>query len=423
MKKNLLLLLCVTFLVFACKSESVEEQEQEQSLAEIEAALEEEILVPESEVDATLVINDESEMAQPSNTMGTTFSIGMSSNSTMGTSGTLIKECKVIDADRDPWGAQEPTANFWWSKTADGSDYFDPSTYFSTTDSHSLKFLEYDNGTANIIGTTIYGTCLVTVNVWLKDKKSWADWSADGGGHKKEGTAGNASNSEDMHFYVIDHKRSTIKAEGGDCVQEGTFGVEQRPDPNDDNTPNYGVHIGPGGANYDSNVGAHGLAGWGWLIDKVTCERLWLIDFNFRLECEPVNECKECTGDVSKLRLKFDWCNSKRVKIFQKKEDTCYGIKIFDQTLEPYETFVVKGANHDGSFGKYIYIYIDGCYYTKIRTDCYLKIGPGYEKGVFKVKGGASTEGGKLCEYEKPDTKCYRHWVCYYYYKYCKYGY
>ncbi|MBC3759023.1 hypothetical protein H7U19_11440 [Hyunsoonleella sp. SJ7] len=413
MKKNLLLLLCVTFLVFACKSESVEEQEQEQAAAateEVEMITDEDGLTPDGEEDLTLIIDEESENFNRSENMGTTFSVGMSSNSSKSGTAKLLRECKVIDADRDPWGAQEPTANFWWSKTADGSDYFDPSTYFSTKDDHKLRFYEYDNGTANIKGTTVYGTCVVTVNVWLKNKKSWAEWSADGGGHKKEGTAGDASNSEDMHFYVIDHKKSTIIAEGGDCVQEGTFGVEQRPDPNDDNTPNYGVHIGPGGANYDSHVGAHGLAGWGWLIDKVTCERLWLIDFNFRLDCETVEECKPCKGDVDKLTLKFNWCKKKRVKVFQKLNNSCRGAKIFDGYLKPGEEFMIEGANHDGSFGKYVYFYINNCYYTKINTNCWTKIGPGYKRGVFKVVSGTSTQGGELCEYEPPKKKYWCWW-------------
>ena len=194
-------------------------------------------------------------------------------------------ECVIIDADRSPYGAQQPVSNFWWSETPAGDDYFVADTYFSQDANNTLVFREYDNGTANIVGSTVSGTCVVTVDVWLRDKKTWEEWQALGGAHKKEGTAGNASNSEDMHFYVIDDERSTISAEGGDCVQEGDFGLEQRPDPNDPNTPNFGAHIGIGGANFDSDLSAIGLSTWGWLTDLDTGERLWLIDFNFKIEC------------------------------------------------------------------------------------------------------------------------------------------
>ncbi len=133
-------------------------------------------------------------------------------------------------------------------------------------------------------------------------------------------------------------------------------------------------------------------------------------------------ECKDCDGKVTDLTLEFDWKYAKRVKVYQKKEDTYWGVKIFDKVLQPGEEFSLEGVNHDGSFGKYIYIYIGdySCYYyTKIRTDCNLKIGPGYEKGVFNVVEGRSSEGGELCEYVRPEyCWAYRHWSSYYYYKY-----
>lgn len=195
-------------------------------------------------------------------------------------------ECNIIDADRSPFGSRQPAANFWWSETPGATDFFNSDTYFSQDAYNTLVYREYEDGTANILGTTVSGTCVVTVDVWLKDRKSWAEWSALGGEHKKEGTAGDASNSEDMSFYVIDSVRSEISATGGDCVQTGVFGLEQRPDPNDPSTPNFGAHIGVGGANYDSDLNAVGLSTWGWLTDKTTGERLWLIDFNFTLECE-----------------------------------------------------------------------------------------------------------------------------------------
>ena len=189
----------------------------------------------------------------------------------------LIKECNVVNVDRcnDP---RQPNSNFWWPSSPNA--WFEG--YFSTTTNHNLTFSEYDNGTAHIFGSVIKGDCVVQVDAWLKDKKSWTDWSANGGSYKKEGCSGGVA--EDLSFYVIDAERSTITATGGDCLGEGTFGLEQRPDPFDPNTPNFGVHVGPGGANFDSNVGAPGLSGWGWITNEAG-ERLWVMDFNFRFEC------------------------------------------------------------------------------------------------------------------------------------------
>ncbi|WP_339709464.1 hypothetical protein [uncultured Kriegella sp.] len=196
----------------------------------------------------------------------------------------IIKECTVVDADRCPIGDRQPTANFWWPRIS--TDHDEPSAFYSSVDGHQLTFAEYDDGTANIKGTTSNGTCVVEVDVWLIDRKSWTEWSALGGEHKKQGCAGLASNSEDMHFYVIDSERSSITASGTECTAVGTFGIEQRPDPFDASTPNLGAHVGPGGANFDSEIGAYGISTWGWVLDPETKERLYVMDFNFKTECK-----------------------------------------------------------------------------------------------------------------------------------------
>ncbi|WP_296383096.1 hypothetical protein [Winogradskyella sp.] len=402
MKQLTKLCLFAMLVIFAsCENETSEEDSQ--TLQQREILLEDEIIVSDGEEDAELVFTAGSE------DMNDSMAIGMANTYTSGAAVTQVYN--VIDADRDPFGSQQPNANFWWSETAEGDDYFDATTYFGAADGENLVFTEYANGTANLTGTTISGTCTVAVNVWFKNKKTWDEWSAIGGEHKKEGTAGNASNSEDMNFYVIDHTKSVISAAGGDCVQEGTFGVTQRPDPNDSNTPNYGSHIGPGGANYDSNTGALGMSSWGWLIDPVTCDPLWLMDFNFVLE--PVaDECSDCEGKVTDLILNWDWHNDYRVRVYQRYENTCYATKIFDQVVGAGEDFSLTGSNANGTFGKYVYIYVGNCYYTKIKTNCWLNIGPGYTKGVLEVVSGHSSQGGELCEYVQPDNHCYRHWSC-----------
>lgn len=221
-----------------------------------------------------------------------------------------IRECVVVDSDKCPFEDRWPVANFWWPEN-DTDKYFIPRAYFSTDDQNSLTFTEYDNGTANIKGSTVMGSCVVQVDVWLKGKKNWEEWSAIGGEHKKEGCAGNESDSTLMDYYVINSKRSRIWAVGGDCLEEGKFGVKQRPDPYDSSTPHYGAHVGPGGANYDSEIGAEGLSTWGWLTDCNTGERKWIFDFNFKLECKDVEyKCKRrrCKGRKYWHKGKYKKC-------------------------------------------------------------------------------------------------------------------
>ncbi|WP_142785982.1 DUF7467 domain-containing protein [Changchengzhania lutea] len=291
------------------------------------------------------------------------------------------RECIVIDADRSPYGARQQPANFWWSKNG-GTDYFDRSTYFSSDADNNLVFTEYENGTANISGTTVNGGCVVTVDVWLKDEKSWDEWSTTEingipGAHKKEGTAGDASNSEDMRFYVIDSQRSIISAEG-DCVATGTFAVEQRPDPYTDGM-NYGAHIGPGGANYDSNIGAIGLSTWGYLTE---------------INESTTTNCNDCDGKLNALTLQYNGGAAATIKVVQKKD----GLVAFEGTVQPGDEFSFTGQDDKGTLGTEITVYVNGVENTRMHTSCSdPKVVPGYVGGDFLVTAGSSRNGGALC--------------------------
>lgn len=193
--------------------------------------------------------------------------------------------CKVIDADRCPNQETQTIANLWWPESPD--DFNSPSTYFSSDDENGLTFAQYNDGTARIQGSTAMGSCVVEVDVWLKDRRSWDEWQAMGGEFKREGCAGNEADETQMNFYVIDSERSTFKATGGDCLGEGMFTLEQRPDPLDSGIPNFGAHVGPGGALLDSNIGAPGLSTWAYIVNS-DMERMWIMDFNFRLDCPAI---------------------------------------------------------------------------------------------------------------------------------------
>ncbi|SFD07019.1 hypothetical protein [Algibacter pectinivorans] len=122
--------------------------------------------------------------------------------------------------------------------------------------------------------------------------------------------------------------------------------------------------------------------------------------------------CSDCEGEVTQLELEFDWHRAKKVDIVQRYEGTRYGKRVYcNRSVQPGEVINISGTNRDGTFGKYIYIYINNCYYTKIRTNCDTKIGPGYYRGVFNVVSGKSSKGGELCEFvESTHYKCVRYW-------------
>ncbi|MGB7394293.1 MAG: hypothetical protein WA913_07870, partial [Pricia sp.] len=191
------------------------------------------------------------------------------------------KVYNVFDADRCPFPDQQPMANLWWPENEE--DFYTPEAYFSSNEDHKMVFTEYDDGTANLKGSTAMGTCTVEVDVWFKDRTSWADWQAAGGEFKREGCAGDEANEEEMNFYVIDSEKSTFIATGGDCLGEGEFTLEQRPDPADPDSPNFGAHVGPGGANFDSHIGELGMSTWGYIVNSEG-ERMWIMDFNFLLD-------------------------------------------------------------------------------------------------------------------------------------------
>lgn len=119
------------------------------------------------------------------------------------------------------------------------------------------------------------------------------------------------------------------------------------------------------------------------------------------------DECSDCVGDVNQITFKWDWHNDYRVRLYQRYENTCYAVKIFDDVVGLNDEMAVSGVNHDGTFGDWIYVYVGNCYYTKFKTNCYLNIGPGYKRGVVEVVSGTSTYGGELCEYEPPTYWCW----------------
>jgi hypothetical protein len=117
--------------------------------------------------------------------------------------------------------------------------------------------------------------------------------------------------------------------------------------------------------------------------------------------------CDDCVGKVTDLTLQWNWHNDHRVRVFQRFQNTRWATKVFDSTVGLNDEISVTGANRNGTFGKWLYIFVGNCYYTKIKTNCDLNIGPGYKRGVLEVVNGQSSQGGELCEYITPADHCW----------------
>ena len=187
--------------------------------------------------------------------------------------------CLITDADRCPFEDRQPASNMWWPENE--TDYFNPTTFFESSKYCRMIFATFSNGTALIRGITTMteGNCKVYVNVWLKDKQTYDEFSANGGEYKLEpGCASQEANPEELLYYEIDSDYSWLYAWGNDCIGQGCFGLEQRGE-------NLRGQLGANGAAFDSNIGALGFSNWGWITDRHTGERLWVMDFDFRLRC------------------------------------------------------------------------------------------------------------------------------------------
>ncbi|TBN06476.1 hypothetical protein EYD45_00925 [Hyunsoonleella flava] len=433
MKKNLLLLLGAAVMFFSCQNESTEAEEQAQTRTEAEIAAEEEILSSEIEIagidegDDAIQMNAESEILAQRETknQGLTFSTASKSTSA---------EC---EADIEGFAASLPETVSVFTKLPECIEGGGSFAALDIDDGY-LAGLDIPAWCADLEGQLTGGTFSYDVYSSYEDVSGLEqspgvplfenpndfdriNWLLN------QNIIGTESKSEEGGIYTFGHLQwaiwEIIEGTGNNCTDDCDFlscdPIDQW-DNDKDNNERLGLEL----------VAAAEASGEGFvpqcgqkiavILASTTSQSLIIT----KEVPEKEKECDDCEGDVDKLTMEFDWHYAKRVRIYQKYENTCWGKKVFDKVLQPGEEFTIEGVNHDGSFGKYIYIYIGDCYYTKIKTNCYLNIGPGYEKGVFNVISGTSTHGGELCEYVKPEpTKCYRHWTCYYYYKYCIYGY
>lgn len=187
----------------------------------------------------------------------------------------IIKECAIVNADR----CESPGyafSSFWWPKEGESG----PQGLFSVNEDYKMTYVEFDDNTINIQGKTELNGCIVTIDLWLKDKKNLEEWTDTGGLFKDEILSFSCSDviAELLNYYIVDDTRSTMIASG--CNErDGNYTISHRP-----SNQRYAFQVGPGGALFDSG-NDFGVSGWAWAINNNSQEE-HIIDFNFITECE-----------------------------------------------------------------------------------------------------------------------------------------
>ena len=115
-------------------------------------------------------------------------------------------------------------------------------------------------------------------------------------------------------------------------------------------------------------------------------------------------ECGECDGKINELVLLYNGNQNATVKVETKKNGENGSKIVFNQNLQPNETFSFVGNDKKGTLGTQITIYVNGFENTKIHTSCSIPVGPGFVSGDFEVISGSSRNGGYLCPIASSDT-------------------
>jgi hypothetical protein len=122
--------------------------------------------------------------------------------------------------------------------------------------------------------------------------------------------------------------------------------------------------------------------------------------------------CGPCDGKITELTLKYiGTLEDAHVIVTTRK---CQ--RIFDDVLQPGDTFILVGNDKKGTLGPEITLWLDCMWPTKIHTSCSMPIGVGMVFGEFEVLAGTSRNGGALCvedepvEEPKPPCDHWKHW-------------
>lgn len=129
-----------------------------------------------------------------------------------------------------------------------------------------------------------------------------------------------------------------------------------------------------------------------------TCEKLSYQKVNASCQGE---KCSKCEGQVTMLELKYTGDIVDAVISIEQpgKKAKDGDIVIYEDTIQPNDSFEFFGGWKDKTMGSEITVYVNGVENTKFKTSCGVeKIGPGLSQGDFEVIKGYSRNGGLLCK-------------------------
>jgi len=394
MKKNLLLLLGVAVMFFSCQKDNVAEETSS------EALVEEQDLSTITALDPELIINEESEILRVREVSNNNLSIGVASKS------------KVEDneADLEGFAASLPETVTVTTKDDICSDT-------------GGSFIALDIEEGDLASTDNSAWCVdlqASIGLSTYDFDVHSSYEDLSGLEKAPGIPlfENANDFDRINWllnqtfigeespqggrYTFGHIQwaiwQIIEGEGNNCTDDCDFlscdPIDQW-DNNKSDNERLGLElVAAAAANGEGFVPQAGQR-IAVVLASTTVQSL----ITTREAPAKPETCEDCTGDVDELTIKFNWHNPTRIKFYQRYENTRWACKIFDKVLQPGEEFTLTGVNHDGTFGKYLYIFTKHCYYSCFNTNCYVNIGPGFKTGVFEIVSGTSTEGGELCEF------------------------
>ncbi len=102
-------------------------------------------------------------------------------------------------------------------------------------------------------------------------------------------------------------------------------------------------------------------------------------------------ECRECTGRVKSMTLKYKGPVKRDVKVINQN-----GNELFSGEVLP-DAIISFSLAYNGNLTDYITITVSNNFYVKLHTGCTVPVGPGLVAGDFEIVKGESSAGGALC--------------------------
>lgn len=129
-----------------------------------------------------------------------------------------------------------------------------------------------------------------------------------------------------------------------------------------------------------------------------TCEKIAYQ--KIKVNCT-AQECSTCAGQVTNLQMQYTGILADAVVRITQRKNANKVYTLFDDTVQPGESFDFSGAARDRTMGSSIDVYVNDELNAQITTSCgQPKIGPGLVEGDFVVLKGYSRNGGLLCPVE-----------------------